>query len=52
MVMDTLRDYDITVQVIINELYLTGCCTGLGELQAGPICAALGGGSLQFPGES
>jgi hypothetical protein len=49
--MDMSRDYTITVKVIINVMYLTGCCTGLGELQAGPICSAFGRGGLQFPGE-
>jgi hypothetical protein len=52
LIMDISRDYNITVKVIMKVIFLTGRCTGLGELQAGPICAALGRGCLQFPGES
>ena len=52
MVTDTSRDYNITAKVMMNVMYLTGRCTGVGELQTGPICAAFGRGSLQFPGES
>ena len=50
--MDMSRYYNITVKVIMDVIYLTGHCTGLGELQTGPICAAIGRGSLQFPRES
>jgi hypothetical protein len=42
------RDYSITVK-IMNVIYLTGRCTGVGELRVGQVCSAIGRVGLPFP---